>query len=120
MKWIKIIKFGFLKDGWDFGEGYASNWKTILKALFIYWKCVIYNLKVDAFPGVNGGINVVFYASDHSIEIRVKPDGTLNLIHEVGIGLDFDTIEDIEDVNEASIDKRLVYLSKLETMDKII
>lgn len=94
----KIDLFGHLEDGWDFGRGSASPPSVVDKAKEVYYSGKMSGVDADAFPGIDGGINVAFYYGEHAVRVVVSSSLKLTLIHEVGIGIDYDEIERTEDV----------------------
>ncbi len=85
----KIRSFGELPDGWDFGAGRASPPGVVEEARKIYQLGKSLGLEADAFPGLDGEISVAFYAQEHTVEVRVNTDLSLDLVHEIGIGVDY-------------------------------
>jgi hypothetical protein len=56
----KIISFGRLEEGWDFGQGYPAPPAVVNVALMLYGFGEQLGLEMDAFPGDNGDISVDF------------------------------------------------------------
>ncbi len=88
----KIESFGQLEVGWDFGAGKPSSAAVIYAAKHLYQLGRNLGLRAGAFPGVAGDINVAFYATDHTVEIKVNTDLSLDLTYEVGLGIDYDEV----------------------------
>lgn len=95
----KIISFSELPDGWDFGGGYAISPKVISMALRIQKIGARLGLTHDAFPEPDGGVSVAFYAEDHVIQFTVNADLSIEVIHEVGFGVEYDEVASREDVS---------------------
>ena len=108
----KIRSFSKLPDGWDFGVGKAPSRTVVDKALNLYSRLQRFGLGADAFPIASGGVNVTFYSADHSFEVRVRADSTIDLVHEVGIGVEYEQLECAEDVGQAHVEEVLERFSE--------
>jgi|AMWB02.1.fsa_nt_gi hypothetical protein len=106
----KIDQFLELHAGWHFGEGVPPKKELVEKAKVFNSHGKRLGLRTDAFPGIDGGIIITFYALDHCVELRLNGDGSIDLSHEVGIGFEFDEIEYLENANVQQI---LAELKKL-------
>lgn len=103
----ELNSFADLDEGWSYGEGKPIDSIVINKAKRVY-KIGKYFLKtVNVFPGVDGSILVVFHTQDHSIEVSVNEDLTLNVVIEKGIGFDFQVIKEKDNIELKSIENIL-------------
>jgi hypothetical protein len=78
----KIISFLRLEEGWHYGEGIRPSQDNLKNALQILYALQTYGLRSDAFPGVNGEIQVVAYNADETLEITIEADGRITYILE--------------------------------------
>jgi hypothetical protein len=95
----KIEEFKKHPKGWDFGVGDPAPPPVADEALALHEFGAGMGLKTDASPCTNGGIAVTFYrvGSDESVEITVNTNLTYDLLHEKGIGWNYDTLMEAED-----------------------
>lgn len=78
----RISDFLKLPQGWHYGEGNAPNEKTVDDALRINNQATLLGLKTEAFPGVNGEIQMNCYLGDTNLEFTIEPTGEISLIEE--------------------------------------
>ncbi len=107
----KIKSFGNLEEGWDFGVGGPAPSHVIRAALLFCSLGERMGFKMDAFPGAGGDIGVDFCLKDELVEIVVKTDLSLELVHEAGIGSDYEELACFEN---AQIDDIIEYLKKFQ------
>jgi hypothetical protein len=80
----KIRSFRHLTPGWHYGRGIPIS-ETVtrialrLNALSRYMGV----LTTDAFPGVDGEILLTCYVREHYLEVLVRPDEAVSIIHEI-------------------------------------
>jgi hypothetical protein len=103
----KIRAFAQLPDGWDFGGGTPPTAFIVDKALALYSGLRRFGLNADAFPIADGGVSLTFYSGEHSFEILVNAEETMDLVHEVGIGVEYDQVEYREAVDLAVVEATL-------------
>src|SRR5712692_6131611 len=81
----KIINFQTLKAGWHFGEGIPPGSDAIHKALKLNSSLSAVGFKkTNAFPGVNGEIQVTAYHQSIYLEMTIEPDGLITFVYEDG------------------------------------
>ncbi len=79
----KIEEFRNLVEGWHFGEGFAPNDDTIKVAIFL--NGVILNegfTETDAFPGINGEIQITGYNDSLYVELTAEPNRLIIFVLE--------------------------------------
>ncbi len=103
----KILSFGELKEGWNFGDGKEIDWDMIGKALDVHFYLHHALLLDGAFPMTNGGIILSFYFEDQTFDVRLNPDRTITFIHEIGFGPDYEEAERIENVDLGFVKKTI-------------
>lgn len=93
-----------LKDGWDFGDGIAISQDVIHNACYLYNHLNRPEFKYSCSPLSNGGIKITCQFYEDFIDLDINKDLSIDLIHEVGIGADYEVeyerkairIDDIE------------------------
>ncbi len=76
----KVREFANLPDGWHFGDGVAPPLDRIERAVHLIRRGSLLGLKrANAFPGVNGQVEVTFYDDDRMLEITIETDGSLTV-----------------------------------------
>lgn len=101
--------------GWDYGQGEEITNEVINHACVVFNYIEKPNIKYSVVPNTQGGIKITSkIGSDNFLDIRINPDLTLDLIHEVGIGVDYEILCEEDGVSIAFIENYLNYLlSKL-------
>ena len=88
----KVKGFATLLEGWHFGEGLPPTQGRIDQAVaFLVYAQVVGIDRANAFPGINGQVEVTFYSADQMLEITVESDDSLTLAEDRGdeqIGLE--------------------------------
>jgi len=79
----KIDSFGKLPKGWHYGEGVPASKKRMEKAHKINDFFNGYGVKTDAFPGIEGEIQVVAYLDEYYWEITIERDNSVVYVFEV-------------------------------------
>lgn len=79
----KILDFGKLKDGWNYGEGIPIQQKTIDSAIDLN-NDIRSNgfLETDAFPGPDGSIMTTLYEGKDYLEFTIHPDESITYARE--------------------------------------
>jgi hypothetical protein len=103
----KILSFGKLRDGWDFGQGVPAPQHVVKAALMFYGLGEHLGLEMDAFPGAGGDISVDFYIGEELVQVLIDTDLSLELTHERGIGSHYDELAYCENIY---IDEVINYL----------
>lgn len=78
----EITNFLKLSQGWHYGEGHAPNEKTVDDSLRINNQATLLGLKTEAFPGINGEIQINCYFRDKTLEFTIESTGEISLVEE--------------------------------------
>ncbi len=78
----KISGFLNLAQGWHYGEGNAPNDETVDDALRINNQATLLGLRTEAFPGINGEIQVSCYSGAKTLEFTIESTGRTLLVEE--------------------------------------
>lgn len=79
----KVREFAELANGWHFGEGIASPQPRIDKAILMINYARLLGLKrANAFPGVDGQIEITFYDDGRMLEITIEADDSLTIAQD--------------------------------------
>jgi hypothetical protein len=111
----KIRSFGALPIGWDFGQGRPSPIEVIEEAINIARIGEILRIQVEAYPGIDGEIRLVFPVGEHTIDIVVNTNLSLTLVHEIGIGINYEEVERIENASVDDIYSSITALKQEST-----
>src|SRR5258706_1989414 len=105
----KVREFADLSEAWHFGEGVSPSRENLIKAQSLLAKVEELEFdKADAFPGIDGEIQVAIYRSDDDYEFTIERNGTITFTHdengkelryEQGLSLD-DAIETLVRVSD--------------------
>ena len=90
----KISSFLKLSQGWHYGEGNAPNEKTVHNSLLINNQATLLGLKTEAFPGINGEIQINCYSKDKTLEFTIESTGKILRVEEEG-GIEISSQEDL-------------------------
>jgi hypothetical protein len=81
----KVNSFGELSNGWHFGEGVSPSKQIRELAIKFLRVAEIMGInRTNAFPGVDGQIQVTFYHEDSMLEVTLEPDGSFTLAEDEG------------------------------------
>src|SRR5437868_6657692 len=76
----KAREFEHLTRGWYFVDGTAPPVNRIERAIRLIRRASLQGVKrANAFPGVNGQIEVTFYDNDRTLEITIEDDDSLTV-----------------------------------------
>jgi hypothetical protein len=79
----KVREFAELPNGWHFGDGMAPPQPRIDKAILIISRARLLGLeRANAFPGVDGQIEVTFYDDGRMLEITIEADNSLTIAED--------------------------------------
>ena len=78
----RISDFLKLPQGWHYGEGNAPNEKTVDDSLRINNQATLLGLKTEAFPGINGEIQINCYLGDKTLEFTIESTDKILLVEE--------------------------------------
>lgn len=79
----KISGFKHLQYGWHYGEGAPPSEETINSALALNQEAAAVGFtRTNAFPGIEGEIQVTIYHGPAYLEFTIEPDGRIALVRE--------------------------------------
>lgn len=78
----RISNFLKLSQGWHYGEGNAPSERTVDDSLRINNQATLLGLKTEAFPGINGEIQINCYFRDKTLEFTIESTGEILLVEE--------------------------------------
>jgi hypothetical protein len=79
----KIVGFGDLPRGWHYGNGSAPSEEIIQKALKLNSELALSGFsKTNAFPGIEGEIQVTGYQGPLYLEFTIEPNGEVAFLYE--------------------------------------
>lgn len=90
----RISDFLKLPQGWHYGEGNAPNEKTVDDSLLINNQATLLGLKTEAFPGINGEIQINCYFEDKTLEFTIESTGEILFVEEES-GVEISSREDL-------------------------
>jgi hypothetical protein len=80
----KIFNFSLLKAGWNYGEGEDFSNEAIREAMELHREIIFRGFsRTDAFPGLDGEIQVTIYEGEHYFAFEREKIGTWSVTHEV-------------------------------------
>jgi len=95
----KILSFGNLPKGWDFGYGVPASNDTIATAICLARYGTLQGFNINARPETSGGIILSFFIDDDFIDLTIYPNNRYDIRHEKGIGEDYDILFDAENIS---------------------
>ena len=97
----KVKSFGDLPDGWHYGEGEAVSPHQIKRAERFLLLAEIWGFEeANAFPGVDGQIELTFYPDDRTFALMFETDGTVSITEEIAGEIISDVYEQTAQVAE--------------------
>jgi len=79
----KIIEFKGLPTGWHFGKGVPPSESTVEKAFALNQEAAKAGFtRTNAFPGIEGEIQVTIYLQSAYFEFTIEPNGTVTFVYE--------------------------------------
>lgn len=104
-----------LEKGWGIDHGQIVHMETIELALEIEMIRYLFpdQFTTTAFPNPDGAVSVKFYLGDDVFQVDVNDDGSLDLAHEKGQGLNYEEIEFVEDISKHTIEQKLREIATL-------
>ena len=90
----RISDFLKLPQGWHYGEGNAPKEKTVDDSLLINNQATLLGLKTEAFPGINGEIQINRYSEDKTLEFTIESTGNILFVEEES-GIEISSQEDL-------------------------
>jgi len=80
----KVRGFAQLPEGWHFGKGIAPSPEARSAAQSLLGKAEQLDFQdVDAFPGVDGEIQVAIYRGEDDYEFTIEANGTITFAHDL-------------------------------------
>ncbi len=98
--------------GWDYGSGYPPSKFVISKALQVYSLGKILSFQVEVKPETEGGIILTLYKKDEFLDVIINNDLSFDMVHEKGIGTEFKTLLEQENVDLSNISNKLKQIKK--------
>ncbi len=108
----KIKSFSSLQLRWDFGQGEPPSNESIQQAIGIYQFGLLLGFNGDARPETDGGVILNLFIDDNFVYLTIKKDGGIDLRYEKGIGVNYEIIQDRENVSFERISKTLQKIKK--------
>jgi len=114
----KIWGFRDLKRGWHFGEGKPIDKTGIDEALHLHSEILLHRFtRTDAFPGLNGEIQLTIYSNNDYFEFTREPTGKWTFVHE-HLEAEVDvvgelTLTDLQEKIVGSLEERICNTSEL-------
>lgn len=101
----KIEGFTRLPLGWHYGEGVPASRLIAQRAVLFLSRptMVLGSVQTDAFPGINGEIQVTIYHGPTYLELTIEPNGSITFVREEN---DAET-EYQQDLSSQEADERL-------------
>jgi hypothetical protein len=109
---VLIKNLAKIPNGWDFGSGYPPSEFVISKALQVYSLGKILSFKVEVKPETEGGIILTLYKKDEFLDVIINNNLSLDIVHEKGIGIEFQTLSEQENVDLSIISNKLKQIKK--------
>ena len=79
----KVREFVALSEGWHFGEGVPPSEARIDQAAaFLEYASLSSIERANAFPGIQGQVEVTFYSADRMLEITIEPDSSITIAED--------------------------------------
>jgi len=79
----KVRDFAELPEGWHFGEGLPPSQGRIGQAIGFLEYAQFSDLeRANAFPGINGQVEVTFYRADRMLEITIEADDSITIAED--------------------------------------
>lgn len=101
-----------IPHGWDFGSGYPPSEFVISKALQVYSLGKLLSFKIEVKPETEGGIILTLYKKDEFLDVIINSNLSLDMVHEKGIGIEFETLSEQENVDLIIISNKLKQIKK--------
>ncbi len=114
----KIKSFKCLKFGWHFGEGVPASDEVVDATINLFTQLGLrlnfeVGLVVNALPEINGGVILSYGLGEDFVELLVHSDLSVDLVQERGLGVNYDVIEEEENLDINNIALILSYLKKI-------
>jgi hypothetical protein len=78
----KVLSFRDLQHGWHYGEGGPIAMPVLGQALELYYMASKCNMETDAFPGVNGEVQICCYQDSETLEITIEEHDRITFVLE--------------------------------------
>lgn len=100
---IKIRNFSLLLMGWNYGEGDLIGFAVISKAIELYRFGKANGFNGDAFPMINGGINLSLYINEYALDITINTELKISIEVQKGLGQNYEVIDERENADYSDI-----------------
>lgn len=110
----EIESLADLPEGWDFGMGRTIIRPVIEKAKQAYSIANLLQLNAEILPQTAGGIILNFYkssSSEYFLEVTVNADLSIDYVMEKGKGINYEVIDEEENVTLSNLQAKLSTLS---------
>lgn len=94
----ELVSFAKLKKGWDSGSGDAISMGVIYRAINLYFRIKSPVYEYECTPFSNNSIQLTVCLKEHFLDILVK-DGSYDISYEIGIGYNFESVMQKQDVS---------------------
>jgi hypothetical protein len=104
----KIFDFSTLEKGWNYGEGEEFSIEAIKSALDLHREIIFRGYsRTDAFPGLDGEIQITIYEDDHYFAFEREASGEWSVMHE--------TNGEVNTVSGLNFEKVIKYLTSINS-----
>jgi len=107
----ELNSFAKLKKGWDFGYGVPISQHIIRRSIKAYNYLKDYFFDYECAPLNNGSIKITFSLLDNFLDVIIN-NGSYGVIVEKGIGIDYETLLEI---NNSSLEHIKTLLFNIKT-----
>jgi len=107
----RIKDLSNLQDGWDFGSGYAPSREVIENTCYIFNHFERREFEYEVSPTSSGGVKIIANIGEDFLDLTINPNLTIDLTHEHGFGVNFETIYQKDGVSMEEIELYLNLLS---------
>jgi len=94
----KVRGFTQLPEGWQYGEGQPVEGQVVTASLRLIDVAHTLGIEVDAFPGPEGDVAIVFYRGKMSLEVLAKTNGAYDVTLEDGIGYEYEVVQSLHNL----------------------
>ena len=78
----KILSFGSLPEGWNYGNGIPPQKRIIDMAINLNTFALLLGFQTDAFPGTDGEIQISCYNKDDCLEFIIENSEKISFVFE--------------------------------------
>ena len=107
----QLISFSYLKDGWDCGTGTGISDAVIIRSLSLYNNLFDPIFEYECTPISNNSIQLTFCLKNHFLDLVIS-ENQVDVTYEKGIGYDFTTEIQLQNVSIYIIKKLLSFIKE--------